>query len=184
MALAPEFAQTFSEGSLVGGTAALEGISFSLSVSPDQEDAVKIGIEAGHVGLDVVAEALHIARVVAEPGVLTGAAVGATAGGVLLGLLLPVINLLAALEVYAPDPRDVADLLGDALTARLGGFGATGAVSLFFVFAMVSVDSVLGGAYNSQEQAENAARDLNQGDSFIARLNTGSPNSLELAAVA
>lgn len=182
MVLAPDLIDAFEEGSLAGATASLEGIDFSVAVKPEQEDALKIGIEAGHVALDVVSEGVHIAHLVREAEVLTAELIGATAGGVILGLALPVINLLAALEVYAPEPTDVADLLGDALTARFGDFGASGAVSIFFVFAIVSVDSVVGAAFSSQEQAEQAARDLNNGDSFIARLNTSNPETIELAA--
>jgi len=187
MVVAPELLDIFAEGSLAGATAAVEGISFSLSVKPEQEDAVKIGIEAGHFVIDAVSEGIHIfelAELVKKGEILTGAAIGEGAGSVMLGLALPIINLLAALEVYAPNPSDVADLLGNALTARFGDFGASGTVNIFLVFAMPSVDSVIGAVYSSQEQAEQAARDLNDGDSFIARLNTGSPETLEIATVA
>jgi hypothetical protein len=115
---------------------------------------------------------------------LTSEVIGETAGGVMLGLALPVINLLAALEVYAPEPQGVADLIGSALTARFGEFGANGAVNLFLVFAFPSVDSVIGAAFSAQQQAEQAARQLNNGDSFIARLNTASPDTIEVATVA
>jgi hypothetical protein len=180
MVLAPEFMDAFQEGSLAGATATSDGIDFSLGVLPEQEGAVKVGIEAGHLALDIAAEALHIAAEVRAGTALT---IG-TAGGVMLGLALPVINLLAALEVYAPEPQGVADLIGNALTARFGQFGANGAVDLFFIFAFPSVDSVTGAAFSNQAQAEQAARQLNNGDSFIARLNTGNPESIELATVA
>jgi hypothetical protein len=181
MVVAPELTDAFNEGTLVGQTAATEGISFSLGVQPEQEDAVKVGIEAGHVGLEVVGEALHIAHLVATGAEITGEVVGATAGGVVLGLTLPVINLLAALEVYAPEPSTVADILGNALAARFGDSGATGPVSIFFVFAITSVSSIEGAAFSSQANAEGAARNLNNGDSYIARLNTENPNSVEVA---
>jgi hypothetical protein len=126
LVLAPDLLNIFEEGNLAGATASLEGISFSLGVKPEQEDALKIGIEAGHVAFDVVAEIFQIAHLAMEEAAITAEVIGATAGGVMLGLALPVINLLAALEVYAPDPKDVADLLGDALTERFGEFGARG----------------------------------------------------------
>jgi hypothetical protein len=183
MVVAPELTDAFNEGTLAGQTASTEGISFSLSVQPEQEDAVKVGVEAGHVGIELLGEGVHIAHLVATGAEITGEVVGATAGGIMLGLALPVINLLAALEVYAPEPSSVADILGNALTTRFGDSGATGAVSIFFVFAIMSVSSIEGAAFSSQANAEDAARNLNNGDSYIARLNTGDPSSVEVAQV-
>jgi hypothetical protein len=184
MALAPELMDSFQEGSLAGATASVEGISFSLSVKPEQEDAVKVGIEAGHVGFEVAAEAFHIATLASEGTVITGEIIAVSSGAVMLALILPVLNLLAALEVYAPQPTEVADLLGDALARRFGDFGANGPVTVFFVFAIPSIDRIEGGAFATQEQAEKAAISLNNGDSFLARLNTAEPDAVEVTTVA
>jgi hypothetical protein len=184
MVLAPELLDSFQEGSLAGATASIEGISFSLKIKPEQEDAVKIGIEAGHVGFEVAAEAFHIATLASAGEAITGGVIAVSSGAVMLALILPVLNLLAALEVYAPHPVEVADLLGDALTRRFGAFGANGPVTVFFVFAIPSIDTILGAAFASQEQAEKAAIALNNGDSFLARLNTAEPEAVELTTVA